>query len=63
MIERLCRLSPQQFRASDMELVAAGISHKTAPLALREQLAVAQADVADERSPDEIVPAFDLQSC
>ena len=30
-----------------MKLFAAGISHKTAPLALREQLAVAQADVAD----------------
>jgi glutamyl-tRNA reductase len=30
-----------------MKLVAAGISHKTAPLALREQFAVAQADVAD----------------
>jgi glutamyl-tRNA reductase len=30
-----------------MKLVAAGISHRTAQLALREQLAVAQADLAD----------------
>src|SRR5262252_879830 len=46
-MERLSRFKPQQSRASDVKLVAAGISHKIAPLALREQLAVAQADLAD----------------
>src|SRR5262249_6854066 len=47
IIERLSRFRPGQFRGSDMKLVAAGISHKTAPVALREQLAVTQADLAD----------------
>ena len=30
-----------------MKLIAAGISHKTAPVELREQLAVKQSEVVD----------------
>jgi glutamyl-tRNA reductase len=47
MIKRLSRFRPQLFRANDMKLFAVGLSHKTAPVDLREQLAVNQAELAD----------------
>src|SRR2546423_11869610 len=40
MIERRNRSAPHLFRGIDMKLFVAGVSHKTAPVEVREQLAV-----------------------
>src|SRR5438270_289608 len=47
MIERRNRLAPQRFRANDMRLFVAGVSHKTAPVEIREQLAVQRNELVD----------------
>src|SRR5215470_4024562 len=47
IIKRLSRFRPQPFRPNDMKLFAAGLSHKTTPVEIREQLAVNQAELAD----------------
>src|SRR5260370_37642273 len=47
MIERRNRSVPHLFRASDMKLFAAGVSHKTAPVNLRERLSVQRHELVD----------------
>src|SRR5438045_985623 len=47
MIERRNRSAPHLFRGIDMKLFAAGVSYKTAPVELREQLAVKQCAIVD----------------
>jgi glutamyl-tRNA reductase len=47
MIERPNRPPPHLFRGIDMTLFAAGVSHKTAPVEVREQLAVTPCHLVD----------------
>src|SRR5438874_4449006 len=47
MIERRNRSAPQLFRGIDMKLFVAGVSHKTAPVEVREQLAVTPSHLVD----------------
>jgi glutamyl-tRNA reductase len=47
MIERRNHSAPHLFRGIDMKLFAAGISHKTAPVEVREQLAVRPSHLVD----------------
>src|SRR5689334_9578169 len=45
--KNLRRSALQLFRVSDMKLFAAGVSHKTAPVEVREQLAVQRNEIVD----------------
>src|SRR5437868_2557592 len=47
MIERRNRSAPHLFRGIDMKLFVAGVSHKTAPVEVREQLAVTPSHLVD----------------
>src|SRR5256885_13858524 len=47
MIERRNRSAPHLFRGIDMKLFVAGVSHKTAPVEVREQLAVTPPHLVD----------------
>jgi glutamyl-tRNA reductase len=47
MIERRNRSAPHLFRGIDMKLFVAGVSHKTAPVEVREQLAVTPFHLVD----------------
>jgi glutamyl-tRNA reductase len=47
MIERRNRSAPHLFRGIDMKLFVAGVSHKTAPVEVREQLAVTPSYLVD----------------
>src|SRR6267154_1427653 len=47
MITNLGRLAPQLFQGRDMKLFAAGVSYKSAPVELREQLAVQSSHLVD----------------
>src|SRR5947209_1796172 len=47
MIERRNRSAPHLFRGIDMKLFVAGLSHKTAPVEVREQLAVTPSHLVD----------------
>src|SRR5438874_725578 len=47
MIERRNRSAPHLFRGIDMKLFVAGVSHKTAPVEVREQLAVTSSHLVD----------------
>src|ERR1700726_2341780 len=47
MIDRRNRSAPHLFRGVDMKLFVAGVSHKTAPVEIREQLAVQRSEVVD----------------
>src|SRR5437588_11354258 len=47
MIERRNRSAPHLFRGTDMKLFVAGVSHKTAPIEVREQLAVTPSHLVD----------------
>jgi glutamyl-tRNA reductase len=47
MIERLNRSAPHRFREIDMKLFVAGVSHKTAPVEVRGQLAVKRRHLVD----------------
>jgi glutamyl-tRNA reductase len=47
MIERRKRSAPHLFRGVDMKLFVAGVSHKTAPVEVREQLAVQDDELVD----------------
>jgi glutamyl-tRNA reductase len=47
MIERLNRSAQHLFRGIDMKLFVAGVSHKTAPVEIREQLAVQRDELVD----------------
>jgi glutamyl-tRNA reductase len=47
MIERRNRSAPHLFRGIDMKLFVAGVSHKTAPVEVREQLAVQRNELVD----------------
>src|SRR5437588_738367 len=47
MIQRRNRSAPHLFRGIDMKLFVAGVSHKTAPVEVREQLAVTPSHLVD----------------
>src|SRR5438874_9379221 len=47
MIERRNRSAPHLFRGIDMKFFVAGVSHKTAPVEVREQLAVTPSHFVD----------------
>jgi glutamyl-tRNA reductase len=47
MIERRNRSAPHLFRGIDMKLFVAGVSHKTAPVEIREELAVPDDELVD----------------